>query len=174
MEPKDTKGQKKPGRQPMPEQHPMERVKNFYEVPFGYSAEQAMEEAKRCIQCKKPLCVGGCPVNIDIPWFIRLVAEGKFAPAEANPFAQQVRALYDAGIVRATSVGYIPAGARMDGMSDKGNELLEFSFVPVPATFVVDAKGAVAFRHVDPDFRRRAEIDEVMTAVAEARAGCAS
>ena len=62
-----------------------------------------------------------------------LVAEGKFAPAEANPFAQQVRALYDAGIVRATSVGFIPSSARMDGKSEQGNELLEFSFVPVPA-----------------------------------------
>ena len=62
-----------------------------------------------------------------------LVAEGKFAPAEANPFAQQVRALYDAGIVRATSVGFIPAPFRMDGKSEQGNELLEFSFVPVPA-----------------------------------------
>ncbi len=40
-----------------------------------------MEEAKRCIQCKKPLCVGGCPVNIDIPWFIDLMAEGKFVEA---------------------------------------------------------------------------------------------
>ena len=62
-----------------------------------------------------------------------LVAEGKFAPAEANPFAQQVRALYESGIVRATSVGFIPSSARMDGLSEKGNELLEFSFVPVPA-----------------------------------------
>ena len=62
-----------------------------------------------------------------------LVAEGKFAPAEANPFAQQVRTLYDAGIVRATSVGFIPSSARMDGKSEQGNELLEFSFVPVPA-----------------------------------------
>jgi len=62
-----------------------------------------------------------------------LVAEGKFAPADANPFAQQVRALYDAGIVRATSVGFIPNSARMDGKSDQGHELLEFSFVPVPA-----------------------------------------
>ena len=59
-----------------------------------------------------------------------LVAEGKFAPAEANPFAQQVRTLYDAGIVRATSVGFIPNTMRMDGKSDQGNELLEFSFVP--------------------------------------------
>lgn len=81
MDPKDKKGNMKATRQPMPEQDPKERVKNFYEVPYGYTAEQAMEEAKRCIQCKKPLCVGGCPVNIDIPWFIELIAQGKFIEA---------------------------------------------------------------------------------------------
>ncbi len=63
----------------------------------------------------------------------KLVAKGKFAPASANPFAQQVRQLYDAKIVRATSVGYIPRDMRQDGKSEAGNELLEFSFVPVPA-----------------------------------------
>lgn len=77
---KDTKG-KKGGRAVMPEQSPLERIKNFFEVPLGYTPEQAMQEAQRCIQCKKPLCVGGCPVNINIPWFIRLVAEGKFVEA---------------------------------------------------------------------------------------------
>jgi len=81
MDPKEIKERMKIPKQPMAEQDPKERVTNFYEVPFGYTAEQAMEEAKRCIQCKKPLCVGGCPVNIDIPWFIRLVAEGKFVEA---------------------------------------------------------------------------------------------
>ncbi len=81
MDPKETKERMKIPKQVMPEQDPHERVKNFFEVPYGYSAEQAMEEAKRCIQCKKPLCVGGCPVNIDIPWFIRLIAEGKFVEA---------------------------------------------------------------------------------------------
>ncbi len=81
MDPKETKERMKIPRQKMPEQSPLERIKNFYEVPYGFSAEQAMEEAKRCIQCKKPLCVGGCPVNIDIPWFIRLIAEGKFVEA---------------------------------------------------------------------------------------------
>jgi len=81
MDPKETKGRMNIPRQKMPEQSPLERIKNFYEVPYGFSAEQAMEEAKRCIQCKKPLCVGGCPVNIDIPWFIRLIAEGKFVEA---------------------------------------------------------------------------------------------
>ncbi len=84
MDPTDKKDKKKkltPTRTPMPEQDPAERVRNFYEVPLGYTPEQAMEEASRCIQCKKPLCVGGCPVNIDIPWFIRYISEGKFLEA---------------------------------------------------------------------------------------------
>lgn len=81
MDPKDVKERMKIPRQHMPEQDPHERVRNFYEVPYGYTPEQAMEEAKRCIQCKKPLCVGGCPVNINIPWFIELIAEGKFIEA---------------------------------------------------------------------------------------------
>ena len=68
-------------RQSMGEQDPGERVRNFYEVPEGYTPEQAIAEAKRCIQCKKPLCVGGCPVSIDIPWFVRLIEEGKFIEA---------------------------------------------------------------------------------------------
>lgn len=57
------------------------RKKTFEEVALGYTAEQAIEEARRCIQCKKPLCVPGCPVAIDIPGFIRLVTEGKFLEA---------------------------------------------------------------------------------------------
>ena len=65
----------------MGEQPSKERIKNFYEVPLGYTPEQAIEEARRCIQCKNPICVGGCPVGIDIPWFIRLIAEGKFVEA---------------------------------------------------------------------------------------------
>lgn len=59
------------------------------------------------------------------------IARGKFAPAEANPFAQQVRQLYDLKIVRATSVGFI--AKEMEGSVVKKAELLEFSFVPVPA-----------------------------------------
>jgi glutamate synthase (NADPH/NADH) small chain len=68
-------------RVPMPEQAPEARVGNFQEVPLGYTPEQAMEEAARCLQCKKPFCIGGCPVGVDIPAFIGLVAEGKFAEA---------------------------------------------------------------------------------------------
>jgi glutamate synthase (NADPH/NADH) small chain len=68
-------------RQKMPEQDPGVRVRNFDEVPLGYSAETAMLEAKRCIMCKKPGCVTGCPVDVDIPAFIKLIAEGDFMGA---------------------------------------------------------------------------------------------
>ncbi|MDI6731127.1 MAG: NADPH-dependent glutamate synthase [Candidatus Margulisbacteria bacterium] len=65
----------------MAERSVEERVKDFNEVPQGYTPEQAIEEAKRCIQCKNPLCIKGCPVEVNIPVFIKLVAEGKFAEA---------------------------------------------------------------------------------------------
>jgi len=68
-------------RQPMPEQPPEERVKNFDEVPLGYSEEQALVEASRCLQCKKPKCVAGCPVAVDVPGFVGLIREGEFAEA---------------------------------------------------------------------------------------------
>lgn len=70
-----------PTKTPMPEQPPTERVHNFDEVPYGYTAEQAMAEARRCLQCKRPGCVPGCPVGIDIPGFLALVAEGDFRGA---------------------------------------------------------------------------------------------
>jgi len=68
-------------RQPMPEQPARTRVRNFEEVPFGLRPEQALIEARRCLQCKKPQCVEGCPVGIDIPGFIRHIAEGDFLAA---------------------------------------------------------------------------------------------
>ena len=66
---------------PMPQQDPIERAKNFEEVTLGYTPEQAMEEASRCLNCKNPLCRSGCPVNVPIPGFIQKVAEGKFEEA---------------------------------------------------------------------------------------------
>ena len=66
---------------PMPEQEPNVRNHNFKEVALGYTPEMAMEEAKRCLNCKKPKCVEGCPVNIRIPEFIAKVAEGDFQAA---------------------------------------------------------------------------------------------
>ncbi len=80
----EEKTEKKPDRKhrlPMKEQAPEDRVKNFNEVPFGYTAEDAIAEASRCLFCKKPACVAGCPVEIDIPGFIRMIQEGNFAEA---------------------------------------------------------------------------------------------
>jgi glutamate synthase (NADPH/NADH) small chain len=68
-------------RQEMPRQDPKIRAKNFNEVALGYTPEQAVAEAKRCIQCKKPSCIAGCPVEIDIPAFVALIADGKFDEA---------------------------------------------------------------------------------------------
>lgn len=72
---------KKIPRQPMPEQDPEVRRLNFDEVPLGYSPDTAIEEARRCLQCKKPSCITGCPVQIDIPGFVKEIAEGDFENA---------------------------------------------------------------------------------------------
>ncbi len=74
---------KKP-RNEMPLNAAEERIRNWGEVPIGYSMEQARDEALRCIQCKKPDCIGGCPVGIDIPAFIKLVEEGDITAAASK------------------------------------------------------------------------------------------
>ena len=66
---------------PMPEQDPKVRARNFQEVALGYTAEMAIEEAGRCLKCKNPRCVAGCPVNVRIPEFIGKVQEGDFKAA---------------------------------------------------------------------------------------------
>lgn len=63
---------------PVREQDPKVRVTNFSEVSYGYSEEEAIREAKRCLQCKNAPCIGGCPVSIDIPLFIKQIASGDF------------------------------------------------------------------------------------------------
>lgn len=68
-------------RVPVREQDPKVRARNFEEVCLGYNEEEAIAEAKRCLTCKKPRCVEGCPVSIDIPGFIARVKEGDFAGA---------------------------------------------------------------------------------------------
>ena len=65
-------------RHEMPCQDPQVRAHNFDEVALGYTQETAIEEAKRCLQCKKPLCITGCPVEVLIPDFIKKIAEGDF------------------------------------------------------------------------------------------------
>jgi glutamate synthase (NADPH/NADH) small chain len=68
-------------RQIMPEQDPKVRVRNFNEVPHGLTPELAITEAKRCIACPKPKCIAGCPVEVDIPAFLKLVEDGEFVNA---------------------------------------------------------------------------------------------
>jgi len=67
-----------PTRTAMPEQEPQKRVTNFDEVALGFAMEMALLEADRCLQCKKPKCVPGCPVEIDIPGFISAIARKDF------------------------------------------------------------------------------------------------
>jgi glutamate synthase (NADPH/NADH) small chain len=68
----------------MPKQKPKVRVKNFNEVALGYSEAQALEEANRCLQCVKPQCVAGCPVEVPIPEFIKCLREKKYAEGIAT------------------------------------------------------------------------------------------
>ncbi len=68
----------------MPEQDPQIRARNFLEVPTGYTVKMAQEEASRCLQCKKPSCVAGCPVGVDIPGFIDLISQGDMTGAIRN------------------------------------------------------------------------------------------
>jgi glutamate synthase (NADPH) small chain len=77
----EAKKKEKVPRQKMPEQEPKVRARNFEEVPLGYSPETAELEAGRCLQCKKPSCVEGCPVQIDIPAFIKDIKEKNFSGA---------------------------------------------------------------------------------------------
>lgn len=68
-------------RVPVPERPPEERRNDFDEVPLGYTPEQARQEAERCLQCGEAPCIGGCPVEIDVPKFVEQIAEGDFKEA---------------------------------------------------------------------------------------------
>ena len=76
---------------PVPEQDPNVRNKNFEEVCLGYTADMAMEEATRCLNCKHRPCVSGCPVNVQIPDFISAIAAGEFQ--KANDIIKETSAL---------------------------------------------------------------------------------
>lgn len=94
-------------RQKMPEQHPILRSKNFNEVNLGYSPEIAKIEAERCLQCAKPLCVEGCPVNIDIPQFIKLIKE--------NDIREAIRSIKDYNILPAICGRVCPQEIQCEG-----------------------------------------------------------
>jgi glutamate synthase (NADPH) small chain len=70
-----------PKKTPIPEQPPETRRSNFEEVSLGYTPELAMQEAARCLGCKKPACVTGCPVGVPIPRFIKAIRDGDFTKA---------------------------------------------------------------------------------------------
>ena len=70
-----------PKKNPMPSQEPLVRARNFDEVALGYTEEQAIDEANRCLNCKNMPCVAGCPVKIHIPEFITKIKEGDFEGA---------------------------------------------------------------------------------------------
>ncbi len=82
MPPVDETGRRRPSRAPrtpMPERDPVERAQDFEEVALGYTEEQALAEADRCLQCANPTCIDGCPVNIDIKSFIARILERDYA-----------------------------------------------------------------------------------------------
>ncbi|HOV89853.1 MAG TPA: bifunctional dihydroorotate dehydrogenase B NAD binding subunit/NADPH-dependent glutamate synthase [Syntrophorhabdaceae bacterium] len=81
LEAKEKAAKKAKKREPMPEQNPMVRIQNFNEVALGYTRENALREASRCLNCKNMPCVEGCPVNVQIPKFIKLIKEGDFMGA---------------------------------------------------------------------------------------------
>lgn len=70
-----------PTKTPMLEQPADERIHNYEEVPYGYTPQEAIAEATRCLECARPGCIKGCPVNIDIPGFLKFIAEGDFRSA---------------------------------------------------------------------------------------------
>ena len=77
----ENKQEKQKSRIKMREQDPLVRARNFVEVPYGYTPEEASQEASRCLSCLRPACREGCPVAVDIPSFIKLIKEGKFVEA---------------------------------------------------------------------------------------------
>lgn len=101
-------------RVPMREQAPAVRIHNFQEVPMGYTPEEAIEEAKRCLQCQKAPCIGGCPVEIDIPRFIAHIADGDFRVA--------IRVIKEANTLPAVCGRVCPQETECEGLCTLGKK----------------------------------------------------
>ena len=99
----------------MPEQEPLERVQNFTEVNLGFTMEMAMREAARCIHCVKPLCVQGCPVEIDIPGFIKAISDGDMK--------ESVRILKDANMLPAICGRVCPQETQCEALCVVGKKV---------------------------------------------------
>ncbi|HSW39075.1 MAG TPA: NADPH-dependent glutamate synthase [Acidobacteriota bacterium] len=104
-----------PTRTAMPEQEASVRVANFDEVARGYTMEMALAEAERCLQCKKPKCVAGCPVEIDIPGFI--------AALERRDLKESYRILKDANTLPAVCGRVCPQEVQCEAVCIVGNKL---------------------------------------------------
>lgn len=113
MPEKEVKKEKIP-RQSMPEQKAQVRRRNFEEVPLGYTPELAMKEAERCLQCKKPSCMEGCPVSVEIPAFIHLVRQGEFTKA--------VRKVWERNALPAVCGRVCPQEAQCEGLCIVGKK----------------------------------------------------
>ncbi|MDY0162722.1 NADPH-dependent glutamate synthase [Desulfobotulus sp.] len=101
-------------RQPMPEQPAGVRRHNFLEVPLGYTEEMAMAEASRCIQCKNPQCVQGCPVGVPIPQFIKAIGEGRFA--------EGIRTIWEKNALPAVCGRVCPQESQCEGLCVLGKK----------------------------------------------------
>jgi homotetrameric NADPH-dependent glutamate synthase len=104
-----------PKKTPMPEQPARERARNFEEVNLGFGMEAAFAEADRCLQCKKPKCVPGCPVGIDIPGFIRALAR--------RDLRESYRILKDANSLPAVCGRVCPQETQCEATCIVGNKL---------------------------------------------------
>ena len=101
-------------RQLMREQKPEVRKRNFDEVPLGYTPELAMKEAERCLQCKKPTCIQGCPVAIDIPAFI--------AHIKAGEFTKSIRKIWERNALPAVCGRVCPQEIQCEGLCILGKK----------------------------------------------------
>ena len=101
-----------PKKTPMPSQEPAVRARNFDEVALGYTEQMAIDEADRCLNCKNPLCVSGCPVGISIPQFIQKVKVGEFEEA--------YRIITDASSLPAVCGRVCPQEAQCEGKCVRG------------------------------------------------------
>jgi len=101
-------------RQPMPEQKAEIRKRNFEEVPFGYNEELALKEAERCLECKKPSCMNGCPVSVNIPDFIKLIKERKFT--------QSIRKIWERNALPAVCGRVCPQESQCEGQCVLGKK----------------------------------------------------
>ncbi|MCG6908617.1 MAG: NADPH-dependent glutamate synthase [Deltaproteobacteria bacterium] len=140
-------------RQSMPEQEPKVRARNFDEVPMGQSPEVAMKEAARCLQCKKPACVEGCPVGVNIPAFIKKIKEGDFTGA--------ITAIWETNALPAVCGRVCPQELQCEGnciLGKKGDPVAIGNLERFAADYERKHRKATAPKKADPTGKRVAVV----------------